>query len=160
MSVELEANIYLVNFDSATYKDVWFINYRPQIQILMSGPSDNHLAALLLIIVCMDRVYTLQFPEKRNKRGYTQDMMKFFFPKPEEQDEEEYDRRMKTLTNDFVNALKHDTFVRANVVLNDSEMMAVKYDDNGKLTIAPTEFWGYIRDFIDSFYSQTSTRYK
>ena len=106
MSVELDANINIGNFDSATYKDVWFIHYRPQIQILMSGSSDNHVAALLLIIACMDRVYVLANSDKSDKRGYTRDMLKFFFSKPEGQDDEEYERRMKTLTNDFVNALK------------------------------------------------------
>ncbi|MXX83987.1 MAG: hypothetical protein F4Y70_11080, partial [Chloroflexi bacterium] len=172
MPVELQATITIGNFDSATYKDVWFIHYRPQIQILMSGSPDNHIAALLLIIACMDRIYVLANPEKSSKRGYTRDMMKFFFPKPAGQDEEEYERRMKTMTEDFVNALKHDSFVRDNVMLSDKvaslqthgvegkaiEVVvqnhvrnAVTYEDNGKLTIAPTAFWNVIRDFIARF---------
>ena len=181
MPVQLNANINIGNFDSATYRDVWFIHYRPQIQILMSGSSDNHVAALLLIIACMDRVYVLANSDKSGKRGYTRDMLKFFFSKPEGQDEKEYERRMKTLTNDFVNALKHDSFVRENVMLSDMVGMvqtggvddqaievviqghrriAVTYEDDGKLTIAATAFWSYIRDFIDRFYSQTSTKHK
>ena len=185
MSVELDANINIGNLTSATYKDVWYIYYRPQIQILMSGSSDNHVAALLLMIACMDRVYTLACPDKSGQKGgYTQDMLKYFFPKPEDENDDEYDRRMKSLADDLVNALKHDTFVRENVILSDAAQLltevavkdqvigvqvievvvkglrriAVTSEDNGKLTIAATAFWNCIRDTIDNFYSQTTTR--
>lgn len=175
MSVKLDANINIGNLASATHKEVWFIYYRPQIQTLMSGSPDNHVAALLLMIACMDRVYTLKYPKKL---GYTQDMLKYFFPKPEDENNHEYDGRMKTLADDFVNGLKHDSFVRANVMLSDAAYLpaetgvsgqvievavkgqrriAVTWEDGGKLTIAATAFWYLIRDKIDNFYVNIAT---
>jgi hypothetical protein len=145
----------------------------------MSGSSDNHVAALLLIFACMDRVYVLANQDKSGKRGYTREMLTFFFPKLEYQDEVECEKRMKTLTEDFVNALKHDSFVRENVILRDSvgwlqtggvdgqaievvvrghRRMAATYEEDGKLTIAATAFWNYIRAEIDRFYSLTVIR--
>ena len=175
MSVKLDANINIGNLTSATHKEIWFIYYRPQIQTLMSGSPDNHVAALLLMIACMDRVYTLKYPKKH---GYTQDMLKYFLPKPEGENDAEYGERMKKLAEDLVNALKHDAFVRENVMLSDSAYLAtganvngqvigvavkgqrriaVTWEDDGKLTIAATAFWNHIRDTIDDFYVNTAT---
>lgn len=163
---------------AATYKEVWFIYYRPQIQTLMSGSPDNHVAALLLMIACMDRVYTLAYPDKSGQRGYTQDMLKYFLPKPEGENDDKYGERMKTLAEGLVNALKHDAFVRENVMLSDAAYLptganvngqgieviikgqrriAVTLEDDGKLTIAATAFWNHIRDTIDDFYVNTAT---
>ena len=179
MSVKLDANINIGNLTSATHKEVWFIYYRPQIQTLMSGSPDNHVAALLLMIACMDRVYTLAYPDKSGQRGYTQDMLKYFLPKPEGENDDEYDKQMKTLADDLVNALKHDSFIRSpNVMLSDAiylgtkvdvngeaipaavkgqRRIAVTWEDDGKLTIAATAFWYLIRDTIDDFYVNTAT---
>lgn len=115
---------------AATYKEVWFIYYRPQIQTLMSGSPDNHVAALLLMIACMDRVYTLKYPKKR---GYTRDLLKYFFPKPEGENDDEYDKQMKKLAEDLVNALKHDAFVRENVMLSDAAYLPTGANVNGQV---------------------------
>ena len=179
MSVKLNANINIGNLASATHKEVWFIYYRPQIQTLMSGSPDNHVAALLLMIACMDRGYTLTYPNKSGQKGgYTQDMLKYFFPKPEGENDDKYDDQMEKLADDLVNALKHDAFVRENVMLSDAAYLptganvngqvievavkgqrriAVTWEDDDKLTIAATAFWNHIRNTIDDFYVNTAT---
>ena len=157
------------NRRSQIYGSRWFIWWRTQIQVLMSGSPDNHVAALMLMFPCMDRVYTLCNPDNmsgdpKDWRGYTPKMLKYFFEKPPEVKEEEYNKAIKVASNDLVNALKHDAFIREGVVLKDTvhqmENGSVVYPyipypisfADGKARIAPTAFWNTVRDRIDKFY--------
>ena len=49
--------------ENATYREAWAISARPQVQQLMAGSPDNHVAALTLLIPWMDRLYTLETAE-------------------------------------------------------------------------------------------------
>ncbi len=56
----LEETLTISQLSNATYKDAWAISARPQIQQLMAGSPDNHVAAVTLLIPWMDRLYTLE----------------------------------------------------------------------------------------------------
>ncbi len=61
--MEFEETLIIGDIENATYKDAWAISARPQIQQLMAGSPDNHVAALTLLIPWMDRLYTLELGE-------------------------------------------------------------------------------------------------
>ena len=70
-----------------TAREIWETFYRDQIAELISGGTANYVAALSLMIPCMERVYTLRFPEFdkdeevfSGKTSYGQQMLESFFP--------------------------------------------------------------------------------
>lgn len=162
--------ILVRNLENLTHKEIWFIYWRPQIQTLMSGSPDNHVVALMLMIPCMDKVYTLHNPNNlpgnpKKWRGYTKEMLKYFFEKPAKVEKERYNKAINTVSDRLVNGLKHDTFIREGIVLLDTnphigEDGFVTYRSNpypislvGEVAyIAPTAFWNTVRDIIDDFY--------
>ena len=79
--MEFEKTLDIGEIENATYKDAWAISARPQIQQLMAGSPDNHVAALTLLIPWMDRLYTLETGE--SSKGKTRQVVARFFPQIE-----------------------------------------------------------------------------
>lgn len=79
--MELEETLKIGQLENATYKDAWAISARPQIQQLMAGSPENHVAAVTLLIPWMDRLYTLETGE--SSKGKTKDVVARFFPQIE-----------------------------------------------------------------------------
>ena len=79
--MEFEETLIIGDIENATYKDAWAISARPQIQQLMAGSPDNHVAALTLLIPWMDRLYTLESGE--SSKGKTRQVVAHFFPQIE-----------------------------------------------------------------------------
>ena len=76
--MELEKTLNIDEIENATYKDAWAISARPQIQQLMAGSPDNHVAAMTLLIPWMDRLYTLE--TKESSKGKTRQVVANLFP--------------------------------------------------------------------------------
>ena len=117
-----ELGVFRLGNRTATSRNLWELLWRPQIEYLMNNAVtkdvvDNHVAALMLMIPCIDRTYTLIHPP--NADGYTTAMMKWAFP---ERDvgisEKDYKTCIRALRDGLVNGLKHDAFLRPNVYLN------------------------------------------
>ncbi len=140
---------------SAAYKDAWAISARPQIQQLMAGLPDNHVAAVTLLIPWMDRVYTLETGE--SSKGKTKHVVAHFFP-----DIEGYE--LGRLTG-FVIDLKHIGYAGKKSALLDSVQtvnvmgnVEVKHDQRFSkpytlvddiLIVHPTAFVEHVRNQID-----------
>ena len=159
---------------------IWFLYWRPQIEALMSGSSENYVAALMLIIPCMERTYTLKHPEwdyykmkragKNAKQLPIADVFKWFF---RNENPQEYDQIIKVVAQGFANGLKHDSFVRAEICLYDENVAPVQSGNSGdavdsmmhvrrtqaitsmgdgRVAIAPRSFWNVVKHKIDKFY--------
>ncbi len=176
-------HVVIGNLENVSHRDIWFICYRPQINLLMAGGEENHLAALVLMWVCMERAFTLHKPEfdPRVNGGkivsVTDKVLRWFLVDPDTDFPEDYKNRIeqviKILKDDLVNGLKHDSFMREGVKLEDMIMsmdehqehphdivtpafkllykLAIDYR-NGEVLLAPTNFWYLVRYKIDSFY--------
>lgn len=79
--MELENTLNIGAIENASFKDAWAISARPQIQQLMAGSPDNHVAALTLLIPWMDQVYTLE--SRLSSKGKTRHVVATFFPETE-----------------------------------------------------------------------------
>lgn len=66
--MQLEDTLTIGDSEKATYTDAWAINARPQIQQLMAGSPDNHVAAMTLLIPWMDRPFTLESGESSKSK--------------------------------------------------------------------------------------------
>ena len=64
--------------NGATIPDAWAISARTQIQQLMAGSADNHVAAVTLLIPWMDRLYTLE--SGQSSKNKTKQVVARFFP--------------------------------------------------------------------------------
>ncbi len=153
--MELEETLTIGDLEHATVKDAWAISARPQIQQLMAGSPDNHVAAVTLLIPWMDRVHTLETDD--SSKGKTKHVVAHFFP-----DIEGYE--LGRLTG-FVIDLKHigyagkksallDTVQTVNVMGN----VEVKHDQRFSkpytlvddiLIVHPTAFVEHVRNQID-----------
>ena len=67
-----------IHVENASYRDAWAISARPQIQQLMAGSPDNHVAAVTLLIPWMDRLYTLETGESSKVKS--KQVVAHFFP--------------------------------------------------------------------------------
>lgn len=76
--MELEDTLTIGDIENATYREAWAISARPQIQQLMAGSPDNHVAAVTLLIPWMDRLYTLE--TGKSSKGKTKQVVAHFFP--------------------------------------------------------------------------------
>ena len=76
--MEFEETLNIDENVNATTRDAWAISARPQIQQLLAGSPDNHVAALTLLIPWMDQVYTLESGE--SSKGKTRQVTATFFP--------------------------------------------------------------------------------
>lgn len=153
--MELEETLNIGEIQNATYKDAWAISARPQIQQLMAGSADNHVAAMTLLIPWMDQVYTLESGE--SSKGKTKQVVATFFP--------EIDGYELGRLTGFVIDLKHIGYAGKKRALLDSvptiNMMgnvAVKHDQRFSmpytlvddiLVIHPTAFVERVRRQID-----------
>lgn len=77
-AMELADTLNIDEIESASYQDAWAISARPQIQQLTAGSTDNHVAALTLLIPWMDRLYTLSTGE--SSKGKSKQVVAHFFP--------------------------------------------------------------------------------
>ncbi len=153
--MELGETLTIGQLENATYKDAWAIGARPQIQQLMAGSADNHVAAVTLLIPWMDRLYTLESGE--SSKGKTKQVVAHFFP--------EIDGYELGRLTGFVIDLKHigyagkkraqlDSLQTINVMGN----VEVKHDQRFSqpytmvddiLLIHPTAFVEHVRGQID-----------
>ena len=122
--MKLESNIKLGDL-CATRREVWSINGRPQIQMLMSSGPDNHVAALTLLVPWMARVYTEETGE--SSKDKTIKVVSLFFQRDKDK------QALGRLTG-FVNDLKHHGFVGKKCQLLDSFQLAVNLSQPLQLT--------------------------
>ena len=165
---------------------IWFLYWRPQIESLMSGSPENYVAALMLIIPCMERTFTLKHPERdyyRSKKAGTKakqipiaDVLKWYF---RNENPEEFDQIMDIVAQGFANGLKHDSFVRDEICLLDENVAPVQSGNtgnaadsmmhirrtqaissmkDGRVAIAPRSFWYVVQHKIDNFYIEEYSR--
>ena len=141
--------------ENATYREAWAISARPQVQQLMAGSPDNHVAALTLLIPWMDRLYTLETAE--SSKGKTKHVVAHFFPQIEGYE-------LGRLTG-FVIDLKYIGYARKKCALLDSIQtinlmgnVEVKHDQrftnpyslvDDILLIHPPAFVEHVRGQID-----------
>ena len=151
----MEDTLTVADIENATYKEAWAISARPQIQQLMAGSPDNHVAAVTLLIPWMDRLYTLE--TGASSKGKTKQVVAHFFP---ETDGYELGR----LTG-FVIDLKHIGYAGKKTAMLDSVQtinvmgsVEVKHDQrctnpctfvDDTLLIHPTAFVERVRGQID-----------
>ena len=153
--MQLEDSLTIGDIDNASYKEAWAISPRPQIQQLMAGSADNHVAAVTLLIPWMDRLYTLETGE--SSKGKTKHVVAHFFPQIEGYE-------LGRLTG-FVIDLKHIGYAGKKSAMIDSVQtinvmgnVEVKHDQRFSkpytlvgdiLLIHPTAFVEHVRGQID-----------
>lgn len=153
--MELSETLMIGEIENASYRDAWAISARPQIQQLMAGSPDNHVAAVTLLIPWMARLYTLETGE--SSKGKTKHVVAHFFPEIEGYE-------LGRLTG-FVIDLKHIGYAGKKSAIVDSVQtinlmgnVEVKYDQrfaepftfvNDILLIHPTAFVEHVRGQID-----------
>ncbi len=153
--MELEEILNIGEIENATFKDAWAISARPQIQQLMAGSADNHVAAMTLLIPWMDQVYTLESGE--SSKGKTKQVVATFFP--------EIDGYELGRLTGFVIDLNHIGYAGKKCALVDSVQtinlmgnVEVKHDQRFSkpytlvddiLLIHPTAFVEHVRGQID-----------
>ena len=148
---------YVLRGEESTAKDLWERCYRSQIDNLIRSGVDNYIAALVLMLPCMELVYELK--TGKSKQDWTA-ILKMFFP-VDGFDDNTYMQLKDLIRNGFV----HDGFARANVRISAARYSPEEYmdgqhvfegvlDESGQfhLVIVPTYFWARVRDKIDSFY--------
>jgi len=153
--MELEETLNIGAIENATFKDAWAVSARPQIQQLMAGSPDNHVAAMTLLIPWMDQVYTIS--SGASSKGKTKQVVATFFPEIEGYE-------LGRLTG-FVIDLKHIGYAGKKCALLDSVQtinlmgnVEVKHDQRFSkpytlvediLVIHPTAFVEHVRGQID-----------
>lgn len=158
----LEETLNIGEIQNVTYKDAWSTSARPQIQQLMAGSADNHVAAMTLLIPWMDQVYTLESGEP--SKGKTKQVVATFFP--------EIDGYELGRLTGFVIDLKHIGYAGRKCALLDSvptiNLMGnveVKHDQRFSnpytlvddiLLIHPTAFVEQVREQIDQAFIETA----
>ena len=161
--MELEDTLTIGDSENATYKDAWAISARSQIQQLMAGSPDNHVAAMTLLIPWMDRLYTLESGE--SSKGKTRQVVAHFFPQIEGYE-------LGRLTG-FVIDLKHIGYAgKKSAILDSVETInlmgnvEVKHDQrfskpytlvNDILLIHPRAFVEQVKGQIDKAFIDSAT---
>ncbi len=149
---------YILGGEKCTAKDMWERCYRSQIDSLIRGGSENHIAALVLMMPCMELVYKLKTGWPKQNWSET---MKMFFPAIGF-DEDTY-RQLRDLVR---NGFAHDGFAKGYVGISSRHHTPDEYMDSQQvfegmrseagqfnLLIIPAFFWARVRDRIDSFYN-------
>ncbi len=160
--MELEDTLTIGDVENATYQDAWAISARPQIQQLMAGSPDNHVAAVTLLIPWMDRLFTLETGE--SSKGRSKQVVAHFFPQIDGYE-------LGRLTG-FVIDLKHIGYAGKKCAMLDSVQtinvmgnVEVKHDQrfskpytlvNDILLIHPTAFVEHVRGEIDKAFIDTA----
>ena len=153
--MELEETLIIGELENASYKDAWAISARPQIQQLMAGSADYHVAAVTLLIPWMDRLFALE--TGGSSKGKTKHVVAHFFP-----DIDGYE--LGRLTG-FVIDLKHIGYAGKKTALLDSVQavnvmgsVEITHDQrfakpytlaDDMLIVHPTAFVEHVRDQID-----------
>ena len=153
--MELDETLTIGAIDNATVKEAWAISARPQVQQLMAGTADNHVAAMTLLIPWMDRLFTLETGQ--SSKGKTKHVVAHFFPQIDGYE-------LGRLTG-FVIDLKHIGYAGKKCALVDSVQttnlmgnVEVKHDRRFSkpyslvediLLIHPTAFVEHVRGQID-----------
>lgn len=153
----LRQNRYVMNGEQCTAKDLWERFYRSQIDTLIRSGAENHIAALVLMMPCMETVYKLKTGEKKQDWSKT---MKLFFPSSNFSDAT-YRQLRDFIRNGFV----HDGLTKGPVGIRSGNQTPEEYSDGQQvfweirsetgqfnLFIIPAFFWARVRDRIDSFY--------
>ncbi len=154
--MELEDTLTIGDIENASYREAWAISARPQIQQLMAGSPDNHVAAVTLLIPWMDRLFTLE--SGASSKGKTKQVVAHFFP--------EIDGYELGRLTGFVIDLKHIGYAGKKCALLDSLQtinvmgnVEVKHDQRFSkpytlvddiLVIHPTAFVERVRRQIDN----------
>ncbi len=154
--MQLQETLHIDEIADVPYKEAWAIGARPQIQQLMAGTADNHVAAMTLLIPWMDRLYTLESGE--SSKGKTKHVVARFFP--------EIDGYELGRLTGFVIDLKHIGYAGKKCALLDALQtinvmgnVEVKHDQrftkpytlvDDILLIHPTAFVEHVRGQIDS----------
>lgn len=162
--MESEDTLTIGDIENASCKDARTIRARPQIQQLMAGSPDNHVAAMTLLIPCMDRLYTLESGE--SSKGKTWQVVAHFFPAIEGYE-------LGRLTG-FVIDLKHIAYAGKKSAILDSVQtinlmgnVEVKHEQrfskpytllNDTLVIHPKAFVDHVRGQIDKTFVDSATR--
>lgn len=167
-------------FDTSAENDalIWFKYWRPPIETLMNGSTDNYYAAMLLMYPCMERVYQLN-SGRIGEKGLTGDVLKAFFPPEEGIDNKKYNELISKVANSMRHGLTHDAFVREEVELwdgvslsfssgiseDESQEDATIYAEinkainpkvDGKVVVNVKRLWVSVKTTIDSYYTSRS----
>ncbi len=153
----LQETRYIMGREKCTAKDMWERCYRSQIDSLIRSGSENHIAALVLMMPCMELVYKLKTGRPQQNWSET---MKMFFPAIGFTDNTY--RQLRDLVR---NAFAHDGFAKGYVGISSRHHTPEEYIDSQQvfegmrsetgqfnLLIIPAFFWARVRDRIDSFY--------
>lgn len=148
---------YVLEGEMCTAKDLWERSYRSQIDNLIRSGTENHIAALVLMMPCMDMVYKLK---TGNKKSCWTEVMKLFFP-AFGFSETTYHQLRGLVRNGFV----HDGFTTGFVGISSTHHTPEEYTDSQQvfqgmrsetgqfhLLIIPAFFWARVRNLIDTFY--------
>ena len=148
---------YIMDGEYCTAQDMWKRCYRSQIDYLISSGTENHIAALVLMMPCMEMVYKLKTGNHRQNWSET---MKMFFPAFGFSDDTY--RQLRDLVR---NGFSHDGFTKGYVGISSAHHTPEEYSDHQqvfegfrtetgefKLLIIPAFFWARVRSKIDSFY--------
>ena len=147
---------YIMDGEKCTAKDLWERYYRSQIDNLIRSGTENHFAALVLMMPCMELVYKLKTGNKKNWI----ETLKMFFPAVGF-DQNTYKGLVNLIRNGFV----HDGFTKGSVGISSAHHTPEEYSDSQQvflgmrsetgqfnLLIIPAFFWARVRNKIDSFY--------
>ena len=148
---------YILDGKKCTAKDMWERHYRSQIDYLIRSGMENHIAALVLMMPCMELVYKLKTGWRQQNWNET---MKMFFPAIG------FNDRTYVQLRDFVrNGFSHDGFTKGYVGISTIHHTPEEYSDTQQvfqgirsetgqfnLLIIPAFFWARVRNKIDSFY--------
>ena len=153
----LQAVRYIMGKEKCTAKDMWERCYRPQIDFLIRTGTDNSIAALVLMMPCMELVYKLK--TGRSKQNWSE-TMKMFFPAIGFSDATY--RQLRDLVR---NGFTHEGFTKGFVGISPERHKPEEYKDSQQvfegfrsetgrfhLLIIPAFFWARVRNKIDSFY--------
>ena len=154
--MDLTETLAVNDNEITSYKDAWAISARPQIQQLMAGSPDNHVAAVTLLIPWMDRLFTLE--TSQTSKGKTKHVVAHFFPQIDGYE-------LGRLTG-FVIDLKHIGYAGKKCALRDSVqtinlMGSIEVKNEQRLAnpytmvddilvIHPTAFVEHVRGQIDA----------
>ena len=153
----LQETRYIMEGEKCTAKDMWERRYRSQIDRLIRAGPENHIAALVLMMPCMEMVYRLKTGLPKQNWSET---MKMFFPACGFSDATYRQLR------DFVrNGFAHEGFTKGYVGISSAHHTPEEYSDSQQvflgmrsetgqfnLLIIPAFFWERVKNKIDSFY--------
>ncbi len=148
---------YVMGGEKWAAKDMWERCYRSQIDHLIRSGGENHIAALVLMMPCMELVYKLKTGRSQQNWSET---MKMFFPANGFTDDTY--RQLRDLVR---NGFTHDGFAKGYVGISSAHQRPEEYSDTQQvfegvrsetgqfnLLIIPAFFWARVRNKIDSFY--------